>query len=213
VRDLTFELRDQKYELQMLLKIGDFEGQEPIFTRTEELPSTVRPAPATDTLEEEWLKTPGEALLVLKRCLDTARKITAPSYYTPSHTSFGHAAPTSHPLDLRRLCDSLRCEKGAAILLYSPKEEKAVCATPQIETLSGWSPEAWNSDCHPLLGISATEWRSALHRLTIHGEVLLTLTLPTRQATVRRCQAYFGTITSGIFRNYVIGVLFPNAIS
>lgn len=203
VRDLTFQLCDQKYELQTLLKLSELPIQEFPPHLSTSISEAIKP-------NEECIRTPGEALLLLKRCLDAARKITAPSYYTALHAPFGHVAPTSHPLDLRRLCDSLRAERGAGILLYSLQEEKVLFATPIIESITGWSADQWTHDAHRLLGHSLPEWSSATHRLVTQGEMLLNLVLINSDVPEGHCHAYLGTIPSGLFRHYVIAVFFPS---
>lgn len=213
IRDLTFELRDQKYELQTLLKLSDMPAIDmPLTPLQDPLPSraSLFDSSSAPQQQEEWVSTPGEALLVLKRCLETARKITAPSYYTPLHAPFGHAAPTSHPLDLRRLCDTLTAERSAALFLYSSKEEQILCATPHIETLTGWSSSVWISEGPTILNGASVEWKSTLHRLSLHGEMALPLSLTCADGSHRPCHVYLGIIAAGLFRGYIIGVLFPS---
>lgn len=220
LRDLTYQLRDQKYEIKTLLQLADIHPEnsavhnpEPDEWQEDTLPPP--PAPIrqqqyeADTTEEHFISTTGEASLLLRRCLDIARKITAPSYYSPSHSPFGHPSPSSHNLDLRRLCDSLRSERGAVILLYSPKEDKLLFVSPSIKLLTGWSAEKWAQEFPGILNEQAHDWRNAVRRLTVQGESILQLQLPAKDHAPARVQAALGTVPTGLFRLHVIAILHP----
>lgn len=200
LRDMSFELRDQKYELQTLLKLSA--------TEEEETPTFRFKGEVTGNAETEALRTPGEALLLLKRCFEKARKIAAPTYYTPQHAPFGHVAATSHPLDLRRLCDSLRGEASAAIILFSPKEEKVLYASDPVQAVTGISSNSWKAEGHDLLQQHLPDWKSLIHRLPTHGELLYPVNFIGEDTLLHPCQLYLGSIPGGLFRNYVIGVFF-----
>ncbi|MFA6915996.1 MAG: hypothetical protein WC222_06335 [Parachlamydiales bacterium] len=218
VRDLTYQLRDQKYEIKTLLQLADMpqdhtthshEGEDWL----EEIPSLPvlanRHSIEQDTPEEEFISSPGEASLILKRCLDIARKITGPSYFSPSHAPFGHPSTASHTLDLRRLCDSLRSERGAVVLVYSPKDDKLLFISPTIKLLSGWNSDKFAQDFYSLLGEQSHEWRNAVRRLPVQGETSLTIHLNTKDNRGIKLQAFLGAIPTGLFRLHTLAVLFP----
>lgn len=217
LRDLTYQLRDQKYEIKTLLQLAEITPEAPPYVPEiedwqEETPppmATARTLIENDAQEDHFISSSGEASLLLKRCLDIARKITAPSYYSPSHAPFGHPSPASHNLDLRRLCDSLRSERGAIILLYSPKEDKLLFASPSIKYLSGWSTEKWLQDFTSLLNDQAHEWRNAVRRLTLQGEAVLQLSIPSKDHPPVRVQATLGMVPTGLFRLHVLAILHP----
>lgn len=219
IRDLIYQLRDQKYEIKTLLQLAEMPIDSPSLHShegddwLEEQPAPLQLNPRHivehDSVEEEFISTPGEASLLLKRCQDIARKITGPSYFSPSHAPFGHPSPASHTLDLRRLCDGLRSERGAIILVYSPKEDKLLFVSPTIKLLSGWSTDKFTQDFYSLLGEQAHEWRNAVRRLPVQGETSLNLRFLSKDNREIRVQATLGSIPTGLFRLHVLAVLFP----
>lgn len=218
MRDLTYQLRDQKYEIKTLLQLADIppesnthshEGEDWLEEHPAPPALSTRHSPEQDTTEEEFISSPGEASLLLKRCIDIARKITGPSYFSPAHAPFGHPSPASHSLDLRRLCDSLRSERGAIVLVYSPKEDKLLFISPTIRLITGWSSDKFAQDFYHILGEQSHEWRNAVRRLPVQGETSITFHLTTKDNRGLRLNAFLGAIPTGLFRLHTLAVLFP----
>lgn len=193
------KIHDLTFEIKTLVQIAEFSEEEkpepvqPIFLKTE--PPFFEQSP--------------DAKRQLRRCLDIAQKITG-SYHIGGYQSrFRDMALDNYALDLRRLCDSLRSEKGAAVMVYSPKESKLLFINNHVKTLFGYSPEKFMQDFESIVQEGMGEWKKIISQLALISETKTSLIIKNKNNEDVVIQCLLGMIPTGIFKNHVLGVLFP----
>lgn len=214
VGQLETKVGDLTYEIKTLLKLAEthtsLSDKEPI-KETPPIPPIATRAKLEEPIHyqtEKHIRTPDEASIQLKRCLDISQKITG-SYRFNNHSNmFIDSTADSYTLDLRRLCDSLRSETGCTILLYSPKDHQLLFVNNQIKTLTGWSPEKFTQNFSEILQDN-TAWKQGISNLAIRNEIQMKLTLKMKTAQETSVMAHLGMIPTGIFRHHAIAVLYP----
>ncbi|MEI8125874.1 MAG: hypothetical protein WCG42_08970 [Parachlamydiaceae bacterium] len=173
------------------------------------LTTTREPAVPTISIETPQEKPPSQpnqsTSIQLKRCLDIAQKIMGSQRFGSQLYSFMESPADSYSLDLRRLCDRLRGESGT-ILLYSPKENLLLFASNRIKEQTGWSPEKFVQNFSDILH-DVSLWNQGIADLRTHSETKAYLSIKTRSGQPLSLETHLGMIPSGIFRNYVIGVI------
>lgn len=153
------------------------------------------------------INTPEEASLQLKRCLDIAQKITG-SYRFNSHTShFAEGTTDSFTIDLRRLSDRLRIENSCTILLYSPKENQVLFVNNQIKIALGWNPEIFIQNFNEILQ-NSNAWRQGISSLSTRSEAQIQLPFKTKSGTESLLHVHLAMIPTGIFRQYIMVILY-----
>lgn len=210
IEQLENQIHDLRYEIKTLLQLAEVDYSRSSFETTarkkEERPA---PKPYLETPVEifpsfkEGISSQEEASQLLRKCLQIAKTLSA-----------GYRAATSLPqdpyaLDLRRLFDELRLETGALIVVYSPKEERLLYASKESKTLLGISPEKFILDFDSLTQDSLALWKSSAAKLLTQNEVSLSLSLKSPSGENKHLDASLGAVPTGVFRNLVIGVIFP----
>ena len=211
---LESKVRDLSYEIKTILQIAE---------RPQELPLENKPAPPMLHLDEEpptqdrtasdpdsQVQTFEEALMVLKRTLDMAQRITGASHFGKS-SRFKDLPVENYALDLRRLFDRLQSEGESAILVYAQKEDKLLFVNDQIKNLLGISPEKFQQSFPEVIQEGKDEWNRALGQLSFKNDSKVSLSMKTRTGQELQVTCVLGIISAGIFRNHIIGVLFADA--
>jgi hypothetical protein len=208
ISDLETKVSDLKYEIKVLAHSS--EGRAEQSERALEIDHEEHGAEKGVALAVgKTVQSVAEAAILLKRCLDIAQKITG-AYYMNTTTPRILDLPIDHyALDLRRLFDAFRSESSGGIILYSQKERKLVFANPQTKSLSSLGPDRFVMEFNAILEEGFPDWEQALHELITHKEVQTALNLKTKSGTAFHTQALLGTIPSGLFRGYIVGVLYP----
>lgn len=150
-----------------------------------------------------------EAMLLLKRCIDIAQKLAGANYYGSDAGRSREASPQSYAIDLRRLFDSLRSENASMVLVYSPKEDKLLFVNNQSRTVLGWSSEKFIQDFQSIIQKGTVEWKNALVQVSSHYETQTKVLMKTKTGHEIPVQCLLGMIPMGLFKGYIIGILYP----
>lgn len=197
---LESKVRDLSYEIKTILQIA--EG--PREKQSEFIAEPVHKeehSPHVHSFEE--------ALMLLKRSLDSAQRIAGSSHFAKSHR-FKDLPAENYALDLRRLFDHFQSEAEGALFVYSPQENKMLFGTDQIEPLLEVNPERFVKSFYDLIEEhSKEEWNRAISQLSFRNETKLSLSFKSKPAHEIMATCVLGMIPTGLFRNHVIGVLFP----
>ena len=227
IKELETAVNDLNYEVQTLVQVSTFEKdeafskemrKEPLFESPPPLSVIPHPPypqqemppfaikPSTPTLNTSS-KGAEDASLELRRCLNIAQKMTGPSYF--GHNSrFADMGMQSLALEERRLFDSLAIESRGVILVYSQKDDRLLFVSDAVKELTGWTSDKFSHDFFQMIQSSALDFRKALQTLTVQGEAKVSLGLKTKQGSVIQTKCLMGSIPTGIFKNYVIAILF-----
>lgn len=214
ISHLETKVGDLTYEIKTLLQIAErhlepdpslLSDQNMISTALDK--STSNPEQAERQCEKP-VSSSEEASIQLKRCLDIAQKITVSNRFNTQISSFLDSPADSFTLDLRRLCDTLRCENNAAIVLYSPKENQPLFVNNYIREATGWSPEKFIQNFNDIAFESINAWRQGLASLSLKPETAIQLSLKTKSGPNVFMKAHLALIPTGIFRHYAIAVLY-----
>lgn len=232
IHQLDTKVHDLSYEIKTLLDLHEDETPPvkffPKISKEEKLPSNpipiespliknqeqittslVPPTPYQEgNTQENSIRSPIEAAHLLKKCIQIAQKLTGTNYYSNESSRYREFSPSYFAIDQRRLFDSLRSEKGAMLIVYSQKDHKLLFTNAESKTLLGWSPEKFLSDFSAIMQEGIQEWKKALQLLVSNPESQARLLAKTKQGQEVILNCHLGTIPSGLFRNYVIGVLY-----
>lgn len=151
---------------------------------------------------------PGEADLQLKRCMDIAGKITGANHFEAANSRFREWHIDNYALDLRRLFDNLRGESSSTIFVFSQKDNRLLFVNNQAKHLLGWSPEKFVQNFSEIIAESLQEWNRGINRLANQPQTTAQLTLKNKAGQHVPVNCHLGMITSGLFRNHIIGVAF-----
>jgi len=232
IHQLDTKVHDLSYEIKTLLYLHDEEGSRtqspPKISKENKSPSLMR-EPNSDiqpiiltavtppTIEQESntqenpIQNPIEAIQLLRKCIQIAQKLTGANYYSNESSRYREFSSSYFAIDQRRLFDSLRSEKGALLIVYSLKEQKLLFANSESKGILGWSPDKFLSDFPTIMQEGIQEWKKALQMLVTTPESQVRLLAKTKQGQEILLNCHLGTISSGLFRNYIIGVLYPPA--
>lgn len=232
IYQLNSKIHDLSYEIKTLIHLHDAEVEAaPSFLRLDAPKGTVgvpsiapskvkiEISTALDNSQEELennnaperqIETPAEAMLLLRKCINIAQKLTGANYYSNEASRYREFSSSHYTLDQRRLFDSLRSEASALILVYSQKEHKLLFANHQTKHLLGYSSEKFVSDFSSLIQEGGADWKKAVSQLSTAAESQARLLAKTKDGQEIILNAHLGVIPTGIFRNYVIGVLYPS---
>lgn len=202
---LHTKVRDLSYEIKTLLSIGEKEpvklGETTAIMEHEEMEEYSVPS-------DKQVHNEMDASLLLKRCINTAQKLTGAYYYGNEMSRYKDFAAPHSAIDLRRLFDSLRMENEALVVVYSPKDQKLLFANNQSKALLGWGPDKLVNEFSSLIQDGAGEWRRAINQLTSISEAQIKMLIKAKNGQDLYLQCHLGTIPTGLFRGYVIGVLY-----
>jgi hypothetical protein len=208
---LETKVNDLTYEIKTLLKLA--ESHVSSITNTYNTPHSheeTAPQPTEKPPiqpQDFQIQTTEEASQQLRKCIDIAQKITGSHRFGGQLHSLIDSPIDSFTLDLRRLCDTLRSENSACILLYSPKESQLIFANNQIKSLTGWSPEKFTQAFFEIVQ-NTHEWKQSLASLSMRSEAQLNLSLKTKWGHEIAVHGQVGMIPTGIFRHHAIAVLY-----
>jgi hypothetical protein len=221
IHQLDTKVHDLSYEIKTLLYLNDDEkpmqhpsmsveestidnpeqGSEPIqslFDLHEE-----------DSCSEMPIKTPTEAAQMLRKCINIAQKLTGVNYFGNEISRYRELPTSYYTIDQRRLFDSLRIETRALILVYSQKELKVLFANNQSKSLLGWTPDKLASDFSTIFQAGMTDWKKAISLLSATSETQGHLLAKTKYGQELLLNSHLGVIPTGLFRHYVIAILYP----
>lgn len=229
IHQLDTKVHDLSYEIKTLLYLHEEESggtikatnakeekfSYPIFEEQLESDEKIMPAiiePALNQEEqapENAIRNPGEAAQFLKKCIGIAQKLTGANYYSNESARYREFSSSYLAIDQRRLFESLRAENSALVLVYSQKDQKVLFANNEAKALLGWSPEKFLNQFSSIMHEGMPDWKKALLSLNTASESQVRLLAKTKQGQEVLLNCHLGVIPSGLFRNYVIGVLYP----
>lgn len=227
IYQLDTKVHDLSYEIKTLLYLNEEESLPTKPTNTfkeidthysfprgglSDIPGQTAVLPAAQQETHAFdhpVKTPAEASALLKKCISMAQKLTGANYHGNESSRYREFSTSYYAIDQRRLFDNLRSELGALIIVYSQKENKLLFVNNESKTLLGWSPEKFVTDFYTIVHEGINDWRKALSTLASASDSSARLLAKTKQGQeiVLNCQ--LGIIPTGLFRNYVIGILYP----
>ncbi len=158
---------------------------------------------------EHPVKTALEAANLLKKCLNIAQKLTGSNYYSNESSRYREFSSSYFAIDQRRLFDNLRGETGALIIVYSQKEHKLLFVNNESKTILGWSPEKFMIDFPSIMQEGILDWKKAINHLANTPESQARLLAKAKNGQEMLLNCHLGVISTGLFRNYVIGILYP----
>jgi PAS domain-containing protein len=168
------------------------------------------PPVSSDThVLENPVRTATEAASLLKKCITIAQKLTGSNYYSNESSRYREFSSSYFAIDQRRLFDNLRSETGALIIVYSQKEHKLLFANNESKTMLGWSPEKLLADFSSIMQEGIYDWKKAVTLLATSSEAHARLLAKTKNGQEVLLNCHLGVVPTGLFRNYVIGVLYP----
>jgi len=224
---LDSKIHDLSYEIKTLIHLHETDSSPPTpsFLKVENslrnLSSSSKSKIETvlEIFPEEWnrdcpanesrIHTAPEAWLLLRKCVNIAQKLTGANYYGNESSRFREFSSSHFTIDQRRLFDSLRNENAGLILVYSQKENKLLFANNQTKNFLGCSPDKFINDFGTFFQDGLIEWRKALSVLSNSSESQARLLVRTKQGSEVILNSHFGVVPTGLFRNYVICVLYP----
>lgn len=193
--------RDLNYEIKTLLQLSELEKPIPIPIAIDDVQRRREP--------ELPVRTPERASLVLARCIELAQKFSGASCLTAPSSRFRDLVIDYDSLDLRRLFEQLSGEESCLVLFYSTKDNQPLFINSPVKELLGWAPEKFIACFPEITQECSNEWKTALTQLNREGISRSCLPLKTKSGPGRLFYCQLGVITTGLFRNHAIGVLYP----
>lgn len=209
ISELESKVRDLNYEVKTLLQLAEIgnakEGKSIQHTQTE------TPAENTPTYFSNKLVINDEqASQHLNKCIDIAQKITLSSRFGNGNSRFQNMPLDNSALDFRRLFDNLRSETSSSVIVYSLKENRLLFANQQIQNLLGWNEKKFIQSFSDIVCEGYEEWNQAINQLSSQTETQTRLLLKKRNGQNLLVYCHLRMIPTGIFRHFVIGVLYPS---
>lgn len=198
IRELEAKCMDLNYEIKTLLHLNE---------PKQLLPSNLDQEGEWEEEADVQVETDPQALAVLKKCLDTAQKITSANHFSQTSPRFRDFPIQSSTLDLRRLIDALRSETGAGVFLYSLKDMKALFVNSLVKTTLGYSPDQFIHHFSDIC-VSQEMWKEALHKLNTIKDLSTNFDFKSKVGQTITLRFSLGKIFTGVFRNHVIGVFY-----
>lgn len=212
IQQLDTKVQDLNYEIKALLYLHDNEPEAPQPLPKAEIVKL--PEEEMDAIPHcQTVRTSIEASALLRRCIDTAQKLTGQyPYYGNEASRYREASyPLPITLDQRRLFDGLHSENSGLILVYSQRENKVVFANQQVVPLLGWSQEKCTMHFLSLFHDGGAEWNKSIGLLGSSPEVQTRLLFKTRHGSEKLMHCHLGSIPTGLFKSYIIAVLYPDS--
>lgn len=207
VAELESKVRDLNYEVKTLLQLAEIGSSK---EKKESQQKEEKEETATSYhYSGSMVKGPEEASIHLGKCINIAQKITSANRFNNGNSRFQHMPLDNSALDFRRLFDSLRSETYSGVIVYSLKENRLIFANDQIESLLGWNPDKFTQNFSDIIREGNEEWHQALSQLSPSGEAKARLLLKMKSGHNLLVNCHLKMIPTGIFRHYVIGVLYP----
>lgn len=228
IYQLDTKIHDLSYEIKTLLYLNDDETTslknstickegEPSanHAKTIVLESSKQPPPHNEEAHldanalESPVKTPVEASALLRKCINMAQKLTGANYHVSESSRYREFTSSFYTIDQRRLFDNLRSEAAALIIVYSQKENQLLFVNSLSKSLLGWSPEKFIADFSSIMQESINDWKKALSLLASTAESQARLLAKSKQGQEIILNCQMGVIPTGIFRHFVLGILYP----
>jgi hypothetical protein len=209
---LDTKVHDLSYEIKTLLYLNEDEKDKiPTGSSKTILENFKVGASAFDSslLQEKFIRTAAEGNALLNKCLQMAQKFTGGNYHATETSRYREFTSSNFAIDQRRLYDGLRSEKEGLVLLYSPKEGKLIFSNQQSKILLGWSPDQFAIHFHQIIQEGYSDWKRGIAQLSATPESQIRLLARNKNGQEVMLSCHLGTIPSGLFRNHVIGVLYP----
>jgi hypothetical protein len=207
---LESKVRDLSYEIKTILQIAEGPQNMP---SEKKINLTVLETSVNSQFKEREIEeskgqihTFEEALMVLKRSLDAAQRISG--YHFLKSQRFKDLPLENYALDLRRLFDHFQNEAEGILFVYSHKEEKMLFVTDQINKLLGITPERFLQNFQEVIQEGKDNWNRAISQLSFKSEAKVTLPMKTKKGEEIEVICVLGIIPTGIFHNHVLGVFF-----
>lgn len=215
VHQMENRIRDLNYEIKTLLHIAELHTQSSHDSWAEgslndeiKLTDADREDIFSELAEGHTIKSPGEAALLLKRCIDNAQKIASAYHFTKGSARFRDLPVDHYALELRRLFDSLRDEVHGTVIVFSPTENKLLFVNQQVKILLGWSQDKFAQDFIELIADGHYQWKNAIAQMPPKSESQFQLSIKAKGHQDRKINCHLGIIPFGIFKDLIIGVLF-----
>lgn len=215
IHSMENRIRDLNYEIKTLLHIAELHTpsshdswNEPAPNEEFKLAEVEREEVFAELSDGVAIKSPGEAALLLKRCIESAQKIAGAYHFAKGSARFRDLSVDHYALELRRLFDSLREEMQGIVIVFSPKENKLLFVNQQVKNLLGWSPDKFTQDFFELLADGHFQWKNAISQMPPKIESQFQLVIKSKDHQDRRIHCHLGTIPFGIFKDLIIGILF-----
>jgi len=224
---LNSKIHDLSYEIRTLIHLHEVDStpssipkqkSEKLTRPTNKLPIPIQTL-IPEAYSDEWnvdslpsqsqIQTASEAWLLLRKCINIAQRLTGANYYSNENSRFREFSSSHFTIDQRRLFDSLKNEESGLILVYSQKENKLLFANSQTKHLLDCGPEKFINEFATFFQDGLSEWKKALSLLNYSAESQSRLLAKTKNGSEVVLNAHFGLIPTGLFRNYVICVLYP----
>ncbi len=218
ISELESKVHDLNYEVKTLLQLAEIENSSSMTPHEGKIVSEkaqsyqVTPEPEPDRYSSVLnykIRTPEEAFMQLKRCIDIAQKITGSNRFGNGGSRFRDMPIDNYALDLRRLFDSLGSESSSTVIVYSLKEKRLLFANDQTKNLLGWNGDKFIQNFSEIIQEGEEEWKRGISNLSSSSHSSLRLLLKTKTGHNLLVHCHLGSIPTGVFRNHVIGVLFP----
>lgn len=223
IYQLDTKVHDLSYEIKTLLYLHETESAPakkeetfktkingPFLEDLDDYPMQAAFIPSNNhSSSDKWIRSAPEANILLKKCITMAQKLTGANYYSNEATRYREFSSSNYAIDQRRLFDGLRNEEGGLIVVYSQKEHKLLFANQQSKTLLGWSPDKFTSDFSTIIQEGSTDWKRGLNTLTSATESQIRLLAKNKNGQEILLSCHLGIVPSGLFRNHIIGVLYP----
>lgn len=231
IHQLDTKVHDLSYEIKTLLYLHEEETspskssllpfkEEKVSSFSDVLQAEHRELPVTVAIHPSFSQESNEqesstvrnsvgAIQLLKKSIQMAQKLTGANYYGNESSRYREFSSSYFAIDQRRLFDSLRSETGALLVVYSQKDHKLLFANSESKSMLGWSPEKFLADFVFIMQEGIQDWKKALQMLSTTSEAHARLLAKTKQGQEILLNCHLGAIPSGLFRNYVIGVLYP----
>lgn len=211
---LENKIRDLSYEIKTLLQLADIEeetdeiastGIEPMIVQEERVLYAETAKSGSLLVQETVLRETRDAAALLRRSIDVAQKMTGSQYF-----GYRTSSLATHPytLDLRHLFDRLRGETGGLVIVYSQKEERILFVNDFVQEWLGWIPEKFTQSFSQYVQEGMEEWTEALGQLALYKESEARLVLRDKEGEDLPVHCLLGLIPTGLFRGYVIGVIY-----
>ena len=225
---LEAKIQDLSYEVRTLLQLdgtgrrsSSAEGSAHKELMGGDSPEDAAAALVGDTLEKELsyempvMPVEGDtfkqydAVSQLRRLVHTAEEMTGAAHLGGRASRFTGLASDSYAIDLRRLFEVLSKETSLVLFVLSPAENKLVFANFQLRGLLGWSSDKFVKDFRELVYKSADDWGKVIDDLTRARESQANLLIRAKSGHEISLRCYLGIITSGAFKGYALGLLYP----
>lgn len=212
IHQLELKTRDLNYELKTLLQLAE-----------RPIDPNARPAHGLNTrsrliaASNDFLtssvdvQSMEQAHVLLKQCLDIAQNLTGVSHMGGNNPRFRDMALDNFALDWRRLFDRLREINTSIVIVYAPEEMKMLFANEHAKSVTAMNAEKFAQSFHDLISDDIESWKSAINQLTLKNEVSTNFILKSKNGQDISAECLLGKIPLGIFRNYIIGVIYPKS--